>query len=422
MSNKIKKIYAHEILSSGGNPTIETQVTLESGMTGKASVPFGISAGSHEAVMLIDEDPKRFGGNGVLKACRNVNDIIAPKILGMSVTDQQKIDELMIKLDGTLNKKKLGGNSILSVSLACARAASIAVGQPLYSYIREIYKIPHKDWKLPRPMMVFIEGGKHGDNSTDFQEYCISVCGAPTAREAVRWGEETYQALKSILKEQGLNTNVGNEGAFAPSGIKTNEEPLSLLMAAIKKAGYEPGKDIAISLDPATSEVYDKDQAQYILKKEQTGLSSNQMIALFKDWINKYPIISLEDGLAEDDWEGWTALFEQCGKNTRIIGDDLTVTRFERIQRAIDLKAINAVLIKLNQIGSLTETIKAIKLGQKHNFWQVVSHRGGGETNDTFMVDVAAAVNAEYIKVGPARGERTCKYNRLMEIEEELKK
>jgi len=407
MSKKIKEIRSKEILASGGKPTIETHAILEDGTHAKASVPYGVSAGVHEAIVLLDKDEKRYGGGGMLNAVKNVHNTIAPKMA-------------MIELDGTQNKSKLGGNSILSVSLACARAAAISSGVPLYSYIRSYYKMPHKEWKIPRPMMVVIEGGQHADNSTDFQEYLFSISGAPTAREAVRWGEEAYVALKGVLKERGLNTNVGNEGAFAPAGIQSNEEPLKFLVEAIEKAGYSPGKDISISLDPATSEIYEEDNKRYVLKCESAGLSSDQMIGLFKDWLTKYPIISLEDCLAEDDWKGWTALFKACGEQARIIGDDLTVTDIERVQKAIDLKAINAVLIKLNQIGTLTETVKTIMLGQKHGFWQVVSHRGGGETNDTFMIDVAAAANAEYVKVGPVRGERTGKYNRLMEIEEEI--
>jgi len=422
MSDKIKEIFSREILASGGKPTIETHVTLEDGTRAKASVPYGASAGVHEAVVLLDNDKKRYGGGGVLTACKNVQERIAPKIVGMKASDQEKIDKTMIDLDSTPNKGKLGGNSILSVSLACARAAAKSKGLPLYQYIRSKYKLPYKEWKIPRPMMVVIEGGQHAHDSTDFQEYLFSVSGAPTTREAVRWGEEAYVALKSVLKGRGLNTNVGNEGAFAPSGIKTNEEPLSFLVQAIEKAGYTPGKDISISLDPATSEVYEADRKQYVLKREGAGLSSDQMIALFKDWLKKYPIISLEDGLAEDDWDGWVELFKQCSTMARIIGDDLTVTDPERVKKAIDLKAINAVLIKLNQIGTLSETIETVQLGRQHDFWQVISHRGGGETNDTFMIDLAAAVNAEYVKVGPVRGERTGKYNRLMEIEEELKK
>jgi len=420
MSKKIKSVYAREILASGGMPSIETVVELDNGIKGRASVPYGASAGVHEAHVLLDKDPKRYQGKGMLQACKNVNGAIAGKLKGMMVTEQRKIDDVMIKLDGTPNKKNLGGNAILSVSLAVARAAAISAKKPLYRYIRDKFKLPYKDWKLARPMMVVIEGGKHADKSTDFQEYLLSVSGAPSVKEAVRWGEETYHMLKEILREKGFNANVGNEGAFAPAGIETNEKPLELIVAAIKKAGYTPGKDISLSLDPAASEFFEENDGQYILKCEHTALSSDQMIALYKEWLLKYPIISIEDGLAEDDWQSWTSFCSQVGEKIRVIGDDLTVTNSERVRKAIKLKAINGVLIKLNQIGSLTETIKAIVLGKKQGYWQVISHRGGGETNDTFMIDLAVAVNAEYVKVGPARGERTAKYNRLMEIEEEL--
>lgn len=422
MSKKIKNLKANEILASNGNPTIEVEVELENGLKAKASSPYGVSSGIHEAVTLQDKDPKRFNGNGMQKAKSNINNIIAKRIIGMSSTAQQKIDQIMIKLDGTKNKSKLGGNSILAVSLACARVGALASDLPLYNYIRKTFKLSHKDWKLPKPMMVVMEGGKHADNSTDFQEYLFSVSGAPNTREAVRWGEEAYHALKAILKKQGFNTNVGNEGAFAPANLETNEKPLSFLVEAIKQAGYKPGRDISISIDPATSELYDAKDKKYVLKQEGAGLSSSQMIGLFRDWVEKYPIISIEDGLAEDDWSGWTSFMKECGEKIRIIGDDLTVTNKERVQKAINQKAINAVLIKLNQIGSLTETIETINLGQQQGYWQVVSHRGGGETNDTFMIDLAVAVNAEYVKVGPARGERTAKYNRLMEIAQVLNK
>lgn len=399
---------------------MEAIVELEDGITGSASVPFGASAGIHEAHVMLDNDPKRYNGNGMLKACANVNTVIAKKLKGMTATSQEKIDEAMIKLDGTPNKKKLGGNAILAVSMAVARAAANAKKQPLYQYIRSAFKLPYKQWKLPQPMMVVIEGGVHADNSTDFQEYLLSVNGAPSVREAVRWGEEAYIQVKKILKARGFNTNVGNEGAFAPAGIETNEAPLEVLTEAIKKAGYRPGKDISISLDPAVSELYDVQQKKYILKREGAGLSSSQMIGLFKGWVEKYPILSIEDALAEDDWEGWQAWYQEMNKCIRIVGDDLTVTNIERVRKAIKLKTINAVLIKLNQIGSLTETIRTIRLGQEHGYWQIVSHRGGGETEDTGMIDVAVAVNAEYVKVGPARGERTAKYNRLMAIEDEV--
>ncbi len=421
MSAKIKNIKAYEVLSSGGKPTVEASVELENGVMEHASVPFGASAGVHEAHIMFDNDPKRYGGQGMLKACHTVEQVIAKKLKGKVATNQKKIDELMVKLDGTPNKKRLGGNAILAVSLAVARAASASAKKPLYKYIRSAYKLPYKDWRLPKPMMVVIEGGEHADNSTDFQEYLMSVNGARTVREAVRWGEETYQALKGVLKKKNLNTNVGNEGAFAPAGISSNQEPLELIMDAIQKAGYKPGRDISISLDPAASEFYDAQTKQYVLQCEHAGLSSDQMIGLYNEWLQKYPILSLEDGLAEDDWSGWPKLFSKLSAHTRIIGDDLTVTNKERLKKAIEQKAINGVLIKLNQIGTLTETIETIQLGRKKKYWQVISHRGGGETNDTFMIDLAVAVNAEYVKVGPTRGERTGKYNRLLRIEQEVK-
>lgn len=405
-----------------GAPTVEADVLLENGVMGRASVPFGASAGIHEAHILFDNDPKRYYGKGMQKACRNVNNVIAKALVGKLVSNPQKIDEILIDLDGTSNKKKLGGNSILAVSLAAARAAAQSVDKPLYKFIREKYKLPYKEWILPKPMMVVIEGGKHAAKSTDFQEYIISVCGQASARELIRWGEETYYALKGLLEEKGLSTNVGNEGAFAPPGIETNEEPLKLITAAIKKAGYSPGKDIAISLDPAASEFYEADEGRYLLKREHAALSSDQMIALYDEWLTKYPILSVEDGLAEDDWSGWSKMYKKLSSKTRVIGDDLTVTNKKRIQKAIDEQVINAVLIKLNQIGTLSETVEAIQLGQQHGFWQIISHRGGGETTDSFMIDLGVAVNAEYFKVGPSRGERTAKYNRLIRIEEELGK
>lgn len=420
MSKKIKNIAANEILSSGGTPTIAVTVEVDGGMTGTASVPFGASAGIHEASVLMDNDLKRYHGRGMLQVCHIINEVIGPKLIGKRVTDQAAIDSLMLKMDGTPQKKKLGGNSILAVSLAIARTAAIVMHQELFQYIRTTYHLTYKRWKLPQPMIVVIEGGKHADNSTDFQEYLLTVCGAPNVREAVRWGEETYESLRNILKSKGFNTNVGNEGAFAPAGIESNEAPLGFILAAIKKAGYEPRTQIGISLDPASSEFFNQKEQRYVLKCEHTALTSDQMIALYHEWSTKYPLISVEDGLAEDDWSGWTSFLKQYGNKFYIIGDDLTVTNPERVQLAIDRKACNAVLIKLNQIGTLSETIATIKLGQRQGFWQVVSHRGGGETNDTFMVDVAVAVNAEYIKVGPVRGERTEKYNRLMEIERML--
>lgn len=414
---KIKKIKAREILSSGSFPSLEVKVTLESGIEGKASVPFGASAGIHEAYVLIDNE-KRYLGKGMLKAVSNINKIIAPKLIGENPNNQKKIDNLMKKLDGTKNKNKLGANSILGVSLAVARVACNEKKIPLYEHIRDVFKLKIKNYFLPNPMMVVIEGGKHADESTDLQEFIISPIGANSAKEAIRYGIETYLTLKKVLKSKGYSVNVGNEGAFAPAGLRTNETPLQLIVNAIRKVGYKPGKDIGISLDPASSEIFEN--GKYILKKENKKLSSEQMISYYEKWVKKYPIITLEDPLHEDDWDNWIKITKRLGNKIPIIGDDLTVTSPERLRKAIKLKAINSILIKLNQIGTLTETVECCMLARKHGFMTVVSHRGGGETNDTSMVDLAVAVNSGFIKVGPSRGERVCKYNRLMEIEEEL--
>ncbi len=399
---------------------MEAKVFLDDGSVGIASVPFGVSAGSHEATVLLDGDPKRYGGEGMLKAVANINKKIAPKLIGLNSCDQQKIDQIMIDLDGTSGKSRLGGNAILGVSLACARAAALSKKKPLYAYLREIFKLPYKNFKLPRPMMVVIEGGKHATNSTDLQEYIITPIGGKNVRECVRYGAEVYLALKRVLQEKNLNANVGNEGAFAPPGLQNNETPWELILEAIKKAGYEAGKDIMLSADPATSEIFEN--GKYHLPKTDENLSSKQMIEYFKKWVQKYPLLTLEDPLAEDDWDNWQLIMKELGQKIRIIGDDLTVTNPERLAKAIKLKAINAILIKLNQIGTLTEAIQTIEMAHKEKFWSVVSHRGGGETCDTFMIDLAVATNSEFVKVGVSRGERTEKYNRLMEIEEELEK
>ncbi len=415
---RITKIHAREILSSGGTPSLEVKVFLDVGVTGVASVPFGVSAGSHEAMVLLDNDPKRYGGAGMLKAVANVNNEIAPKLVGQSPLEQKKIDQIMIDLDGTPNKSKLGGNAILGVSLACARAAALSKKMPLYAYLRQAYNLPYKSYNLPRPMMVVIEGGKHAVDSTDLQEYLITPIGGKNVRECIRCGAEVYLALKKVLQEKKLNANVGNEGAFAPPGLKDNEAPWELILQAIKKAGYQPGKDVMLSADPATSEIFTK--GKYHLAKNNQVFSSQQIIEYFKKLAQKYPLLTLEDPLAEDDWEGWQLIMRELGKKIKIIGDDLTVTNPERLKKAIKLKAINAILIKLNQIGTLTETIATIEMAHKEKFWTIVSHRGGGETADTFMIDVAVATNSEFVKVGISRGERTEKYNRLMEIEEEI--
>ena len=416
MSN-IKSIKAREILSSGSTPSLEVDCILESGAKGRASVPYGASAGIHEAFVLLDGG-NRFGGKGMLKAVDNVNKIISKKLVGRDGCDQRKIDQLMIELDGTKNKKKLGANAILGVSVAVARAAAAEKNVPLYQYIRDVFNLSIKKFVLPNPMMVQIEGGKHADQSTDLQEFCISPIGGGSVRENVRYGIEVFLTLKKLLKEKGYSVNVGNEGAFAPNGLATNEEPLKLFVEAIKRAGFKPGEDVGISLDPASSEIFE--EGKYQLKKDNKSLTSEEMIDYFEEWVSKYPIITLEDVLHEDDWDNWPKLTERIGGKIPIIGDDLTVTNSKRLQKAIDLKAINAILIKLNQIGTLTETVDCCMLARKHNFMTVISHRGGGETNDTAMIDLAVAVNAGFVKVGPSRGERVGKYNRLMEIEEEL--
>ncbi len=416
---RIKKIRAREILSSGSTPAIEVNCELKSGTIGIASVPYGASAGIHEAFVLLDGG-KRFMGKGMLKAVKNVNKIIAPKLIGKDASKQKEIDYLMKRLDGTENKKRLGANAILGVSLAVARAAANEKKIPLYKYIRSTFKLGIKNYVLPNPMMVVIEGGKHADKSTDLQEYMVSPIGGKSAKENVRCGIEVYLTLKKVLKAKGFSVNVGHEGAFAPEGLPANESPLELINEAIKKAGYKPGKDAGISLDPATSEIFEK--GKYILKKDKKKLSSEQMIDYFERWIKKYPIITLEDPLHEDDWKNWPKIMERLGGKIPIIGDDLTVTNPKRLQKAIKLKAINAILIKLNQIGTLTETVECCMLARKKGFMTVVSHRGGGETNDTSMIDLAVAVNSGFVKVGPSRGERVSKYNRLMEIEEELGK
>lgn len=416
---KIKSISSYEILASGGYPTLETRVELESGASGVASVPYGVSAGSHEAAVLLDGDEKRYNGKGMLKAIANVNDVIAPVIIGMDANDQAVIDQKMIDLDGTEHKEKLGGNAILSVSLAVAKAMADQKKVSLYEHVREVFKIDNSFATLPQPMIVVIEGGKHADDTTDLQEYCISSINADSVTEGVRHVIESYHALKNILKKNNLSTNVGNEGAFAPNGIPSNEAPFEYIVEAIKMAGYVPGEDLAISVDAAASEFYE--DGKYNLAIENKKLTSDEIITYYEEWLRKYPILTLEDMHHEDDWEAWTKMLTLCQKyNVELIGDDLTVTDITRLQKAIDQKAISAILIKLNQIGTLTETVQTCLLAREHNMMTVFSHRGGGETNDTAMVDVAVAVGSSFIKVGPTRGERISKYNRLMEIEREL--
>ncbi len=415
----IKSIFAREILASGGEPSLEVTVTLDDGSIGEASVSYGASAGSKEAFVLLDQDSARFHGNGMLKAVANVNEKIAPLLLGKDSLDQRAVDKIMIEADGTENKSNFGANAILGVSMAVCRAAANSQKLPLYRYLQQIFNLQSSILNLPLPMVVMIEGGKHAFNSTDLQEYLVtSLRSDLPAKENIRMQMETYQTLKGLIKSLGFSTNVGNEGAFAPEHISSNEKPLHFLTEAIKQAGFEPGKDLGLSLDAAASEFYLNDR--YELKKDDQILNSGQMIEKVTSWFKQYPIVSAEDCLSEFDWGAWPALLQQAG-NVLIVGDDLTVTNSKLLQKAIDTRSINAILIKLNQAGTVTETVDTCILANKHNLTTVPSHRGGGETNDTFLVDLAVAVGSRWIKVGPTRGERVCKYNRLMRIEEELK-
>ncbi len=416
----IKSITAYEVLASGGFPTLEVAVTLDSGEIGTSSVPYGASAGSHEATVLIDGDTSRWRGQGMQKAADNVLKKIAPVVIGMDASDQRALDEAMIKLDGTDNKAELGGNAILAVSLATARAAALAMKKPLYQHIIDTFNTGVDLSSLPHPMIVAIEGGKHADNTTDLQEYCFLGLEPKSPTESVRVTLECYHELKKVLKSIGLSTNVGNEGAFAPSNIASNEAPLQYMMQAITAAGYTPGKEVAFAIDAAANE-YFKD-GQYEMRVENKSYSSPQMVRFYEHWLSTYPIKTVEDLLSEDDWDHWPVLKKLTDTHgVTLIGDDLTVTNSKRLQKAIDAEAISAILIKLNQIGTLTETVDCCMLARRNNLSTITSHRGGGETNDTAMVDLAVAVGSSYIKVGPTRGERVSKYNRLMEIERELK-
>lgn len=415
----IKTIDAYEIIASGGYPSLEVSVVLEDGSRGVASVPYGASAGSHEAMVLVDGDPARYNGQGMQKAVAVVTDRIAPALFGIEASDQQAIDRHLIQMDGTDQKTRFGGNTILAVSLAIAKAAAAYNHKPLYKHLADIFHTDVDFSVLPQPMAVVIEGGKHADNTTDLQEYCISVIDAPKRTESVRMMLETYHALKKVLKAEGLSTNVGNEGAFAPNGIVSNEKPLEYIIQAITAAGYTPGKDLGISIDAAASEFYA--DGRYNLALENKSLSGPELIQYFEGWMQRYPIVTVEDMLAEDDWGNWTALKQITDTHhIELIGDDLTVTNVKRLQTAIEKKAISSILIKLNQIGSVTETMETCLLAREHGMSTVPSHRGGGETNDTSMVDLAVAVGSRFIKVGPSRGERVAKYNRLLEIEREL--
>jgi len=411
-NSSIHKIIAREILDSRGNPTIEVDVLLSNGAFGRAAVPSGASTGEHEAIELRDNDRLRYLGKGVKKAVENVNTIIANAIIGLDAFNQKNIDDAMIALDGTPNKSYLGANSILGVSLAVAKSASNAKNKPMYEYLNK-----DRIYKMPIPMMNIINGGSHADNNIDFQEFMVFPIGANSFSIALQMGTEIFHQLKIVLKARGLNTAVGDEGGFAPN-LKSNEEAIEVILTAIDKAGYKAGEDIYIALDVAASEIFDKNK--YILKSESKSLSSDQMISYYKNLINKYPIISIEDGLAENDWDGWTSMNEELGNKIQIVGDDLTVTNINRLKKAIDLKAMNAILIKLNQIGSLTETLEAIDLAKKTNFGAIISHRSG-ETEDTTIADLAVACGVGQIKTGSSsRTDRICKYNQLIRIEENL--
>lgn len=410
----IRSVKAREILDSRGNPTVSVEVTLSDGMTGEASVPSGASTGKYEAVELRDGDKARFNGLGVLKAVKNVNTEIAKVIKGMSADDQTAIDLKMIKLDGTPNKSRLGANAILGVSLAVAHAIAKQIGKPLYRSL-----VDANEYILPVPMLNILNGGKHAANSTDLQEFMVVPAGAKTFHDSLRMGTEIYHALKKVLKDKGLNTNIGDEGGFAPA-LPSNKAAIEAILAAIEKAGYKPGKECFIALDPASSEFYQ--DGKYILTKEGKSLTSQQMVDFYVKWVADYPIVSIEDGMAEDDWSGWQLLTKKLGDKIHLVGDDLYVTNVKRLKKGIKTKASNAILIKVNQIGTLTETIEAIKMAHNVGWQAVVSHRSG-ETEDTTIADLAVALSTGLIKTGaPCRSERTAKYNRLLKIEAELGK
>ncbi|GAB1476639.1 phosphopyruvate hydratase [Bacillota bacterium] len=410
----IEDIFAREVLDSRGNPTVEAEVFLEDGTSGRAIVPSGASTGSYEAVELRDGDKERFLGKGVQNAVDNINEIIAEELIGWDAYDQAGIDKLMIDLDGTANKQKLGANAILAVSLAVARAAAESTGLPLYKYIGGV-----NGKVLPVPMMNILNGGQHADNNVDVQEFMIMPTGAKSFRDALRMGTEVFHHLKAVLKAKKLNTAVGDEGGFAPD-LKNNEEAIQVIIEAIEKAGYRPGADIKIALDVAASEMYEQETGLYDLAGEGVKKSSEQMVEYYEMLAAKYPLISIEDGLAEDDWEGWKLMTERLGKRLQLVGDDLFVTNTEKLAKGIELGAANSILIKVNQIGTLTETLDAIEMAKKAGFTAIVSHRSG-ETEDVTIADLVVAVNAGQIKTGaPSRTDRVAKYNQLLRIEEEL--
>ena len=415
MDTTIVSIYGQEILDSRGNPTVEVEVVLADGSWGRAAVPSGASTGSHEALELRDGDKDRYNGKGVTKAVENVNSEIVDTLLDWDATEQRAIDMALLALDGTENKSKLGANAILGTSLAVAKAAANSMGMPLYRYIGGVHA-----HVLPVPMMNILNGGAHTAwQSTDAQEFMVMPFGAPSFSEGLRWGAEIYHALKSVLKARGYATLVGDEGGYAPS-LKANVEAVEVILEAIVKAGYKPGEQVAIALDPAASEFYDSESKLYNLRREGKKLNSDEMVAFWKNWIDQYPIVSIEDGFAEDDWDGWKTFVSEVGDRLQIVGDDLLVTNPERIRRAIRENAANSVLIKLNQIGSLTETLEAIDTTHRAGWTAVTSHRSG-ETEDTTIADLAVALNTGQIKTGaPARSDRVAKYNQLLRIEAEL--
>jgi enolase len=408
-------VLAREILDSRGNPTLEVEVQLESGVIGRAAVPSGASTGEHEAVELRDGDKSRYGGKGVLKAVDNVNEKIADEIIEMDAVDQAEIDQFLIALDGTPNKENLGANAILGVSLAVAKAAAETLELPLYRYIGGV-----NARTLPVPMMNILNGGSHADNNVDFQEFMVMPVGAPNFAEALRMGAETFHSLKSVLKKKGYNTAVGDEGGFAPN-LKSNDEAVEVILEAITKAGYKPGEEICIALDVASSEMYQKDKKVYqFFKSTKKELTSEQMVDFYANWVKQYPIISLEDGLDENDWDGWKLLTDKLGGKIQLVGDDLFVTNTLRLAEGISKGIANSILIKVNQIGTLTETLDAIEMAKRASYTNVISHRSG-ETEDTTIADIAVATNAGQIKTGSlSRTDRIAKYNQLLRIEEEL--
>ena len=410
----ISDVYAREILDSRGNPTVEVEIWTESGGYGRAGVPSGASTGSFEAIELRDNDKKRYSGKGVQKAVDNVNNIIAPELIGKDATEQVAIDRLLIELDGTNNKGKLGANAILGVSIACAKAAADTLGLPLYQYLGGV-----NAKTLPVPMMNILNGGQHADNNVDIQEFMIMPVGACCFKEALRMGAEVFHSLKNVLKSKGLNTSVGDEGGFAPN-LSSNEEALATIVEAVEQAGYIPGKDVMLAIDVASTDLFNPETKIYTLEGEGRNLTQEKMVDFYADLVDRYPIISIEDGMSEEDWDGWKLLTEKLGEKIQLVGDDLFVTNTERLKKGIELKVANSILIKLNQIGTITETLDAIEMAKRAGYTAVVSHRSG-ETDDTTISDLVIAVNSGQIKTGaPSRIDRVAKYNQLLRLEDIL--